>query len=50
MFRGGMRMGVDDYDEDLYLTLQDVDLDEKSTAYGIALKVVHQSYESLSTR
>lgn len=41
-------MTVNDYDEELYLSIQDLGLDEKSTPYRIALQVVHQGYDSLS--
>jgi hypothetical protein len=43
-------MSVNDYDEDLYLALQDIDLEEGSPASGIAMQVVHQGYESLSPK
>jgi hypothetical protein len=43
-------MSVNDYDEVLYARIQDLDLDEKSAAYGIAMKVVYEGYDSLSAK
>jgi hypothetical protein len=43
-------MSVNDYDEELYLAIQNIELDEKSAAYGIAMMVVHQSYEVLTPK
>ena len=43
-------MSVNDYDEDLYARVQDLQLDEKSAAYGIAMQVVYQGYGSLSPK
>jgi hypothetical protein len=44
------RMSVNDHDEELYLALQEIDLDEKSPAYGISMQVLHQSYASLNAK
>ena len=45
-------MSVNDYDENLYAAIDalvmDNELDEKSSAYGIAMLVVHQGHASLS--
>jgi hypothetical protein len=43
-------MSINDYDEDLYSRVQELELDEKSPAYGIAMRVVHQGYGSLSPK
>ena len=43
-------MSVNDYNDDLYLAIQEIALDEKSAEYGIAMKVVHEGYESLSAK
>lgn len=43
-------MSVNDYDEDLYGRITELDLDEKSPAYGIAQQVIHMGYDSLSAK
>jgi hypothetical protein len=41
-------MSINDYDEILHARIQDLALDEKSSAYGISMQVIHQGYDSLS--
>lgn len=47
-------MSVNDYDEVLYEAIRtlviDNELDDKSDAYGIAMKVVHEGHASLSPK
>ncbi len=47
-------MSVNDYDEELYLAIEDLvgcgDLEEGTPAFGIARRVVHQGYDSLSPK
>ena len=43
-------MSVNDYNEALYDAVQDLGLDEKSAAYGIAMQVVHNGIASLSPK
>jgi hypothetical protein len=43
-------VSINDYGEDLYSRIGDLDLGEKSKAYGITMKVVHEGYESLTSK
>ena len=41
-------MSPNDYDEELYHRIEELDLDKDSAAYGIAMQVVNVGYDSLS--
>lgn len=47
-------MSVNDYDEELYLAVEDLidsgEIERGEPAYGIAQQVIHSGYESLSPR
>ena len=47
-------MSVNDYDEELYLMIEDLvdegELEKDTPAYGISQQVIHQGYDSLTPR
>jgi hypothetical protein len=47
-------MSVNDYDEELYLAIEDLvaslELEKGSPAYGVAQQVIHSGYDSLSQK
>ena len=47
-------MSINNYDEELYLVIEEIvaelDLEKGTPAYGVAIKVVHDGYDSLSQK
>lgn len=47
-------MSVNDYDEELYLAIEDLvdsgNLEEGTPAYGVAQQVIHNGYDSLTSK